>query len=98
MPVRLGLRPSLGLVESLLRRVGLALIAEGITTRRGKLFCKQTIHKMFRNRIYLGEIVHKGKSFPGQHEGITTQTEWDASHGQEQPSATTHTTTSRPIT
>lgn len=56
------------------------LMAEGVTTRRGKLFCKQTIHKMFHNRIYLGEIVHKGKSFPGQHEGIITQAEWDAVH------------------
>lgn len=56
------------------------LMAEGITTRKGKLFCKQTIHKMFHNRIYLGEIVHKGKAFPGQHEGIITQAEWDAVH------------------
>ena len=56
------------------------LMAEGVTTRRGKLFCKQTIHKLFHNRIYLGEIVHKGKSFPGQHEGIITQAEWDAVH------------------
>jgi len=56
------------------------LMAEGVTTRRGKLFCKQTIHKLFHNRIYLGEIVHKGKSFPGQHDGIITQAEWDAVH------------------
>lgn len=25
---------------------------------------------MLHNRMYLGEIVHKGKSFPGQHQAI----------------------------
>ena len=30
--------------------------------------------------MYLGEIVHKGQSFPGQHQAIVTQGQWDAAH------------------
>ena len=54
--------------------------AEGLVTKVGKPFTKQTIYKMLLNRMYLGEIVHKGQSFPGQHQAIITQTQWDAVH------------------
>jgi site-specific DNA recombinase len=32
---------------------------------------------MLQNRIYLGEITHKDKSFPGQHPAIIDQNLWD---------------------
>ncbi|MBL8198829.1 MAG: hypothetical protein JNJ67_07800, partial [Chromatiales bacterium] len=32
------------------------------------------------NRIYLGEILHKGKYYPGQHPAIIDQGLWDAVH------------------
>ena len=35
--------------------------AEGVVTKGGKPFTKQTIYKMLHNRMYLGEIVHKGR-------------------------------------
>ena len=54
--------------------------AEGVITKSGKPFTKQTIYKMLHNRMYLGEIVHKGQSFPGQHQPIVTQAQWDAVH------------------
>ena len=54
--------------------------AEGTVTKSGKPFTKQTLYKMLHNRMYLGEIVHKGKSFPGQHQAIVTQAQWDAVH------------------
>lgn len=54
--------------------------AKGVLTKGGKPFTKQTIYKMLRNRMYLGEIVHKGRSFPGQHQAIVTQAQWDAVH------------------
>lgn len=50
-------------------------------TKGGKPFTKQTLYKMLHNRMYLGEIVHKGQSFPGQHQAIVTQAQWDAVHG-----------------
>jgi DNA invertase Pin-like site-specific DNA recombinase len=54
--------------------------AEGLVTKGGKPFTKQTIYKMLHNRMYLGEIVHKGQGFPGQHQAIVTQGQWDAVH------------------
>lgn len=54
--------------------------AAGVVTKGGKPFTKQTIYKMLHNRMYLGEIVHKGQSFPGQHQAIVTQAHWDAVH------------------
>lgn len=54
--------------------------AEGVVTKGGKSFTKQTIYKMLHNRMYLGDIVHKGQAFPGQHQAIITQTQWDAVH------------------
>jgi Recombinase len=54
--------------------------AEGVVTKGGKPFTKQTIYKMLHNRMYLDEIVHKGQSFPGQHQAIITQAQWDAVH------------------
>jgi len=54
--------------------------AEGLVTKGGKPFTKQTIYKMLHNRMYLGEIVHKGQSFPGQQQAIVTQAQWDAVH------------------
>ncbi|GAA4403057.1 hypothetical protein GCM10023089_06910 [Quisquiliibacterium transsilvanicum] len=57
-----------------------AWCAEGVVTKGGKPFTKQTIYKMLHNRMYLGEIVHKGQSFPGQHQAIVTHAQWDAVH------------------
>ena len=54
--------------------------AEGVVTKGGKPFTKQTLYKMLHNRMYLDEIVHKGQSFPGQHQAIVTQAQWDAVH------------------
>ena len=40
------------------------------TFRAGRPFDKGTLYKILRNRTYLGEAVHKGKSYPGEHEPI----------------------------
>jgi hypothetical protein len=38
------------------------------------------LYKMMHNRIYLGEILHKEKYYPGQHQAIIDQDLWDAVH------------------
>lgn len=35
------------------------------------------LYLMLQNRIYLGEIVHKEKSYPGEHEAIIERALWD---------------------
>ena len=48
--------------------------------RQGGAIDKGFLYKLLRNRVYLGEVVHKGKSFPGEHDAIVTQSLWDKVH------------------
>jgi DNA invertase Pin-like site-specific DNA recombinase len=50
------------------------------TLREGRPFDKGTLYKILRNRTYLGEAVHKGKSHPGEHEPIVDRMSWDQVH------------------
>ena len=40
-------------------------------------FTKTTIYKILKNRLYLGEIRHKDKWYPGEHQAIIDQDLWD---------------------
>jgi site-specific DNA recombinase len=64
-----------------------ALRAEGITGKRGKLVDKGYLYKLLNNRVYVGEAVHKGTAYPGEHEAIVGRTLWDKVHSilQESP-------------
>ena len=57
-----------------------ALRSEGMTTKGGKPVDKGYIYRMLNNRLYLGEAVHKGVAYPGEHQGIIDQTLWDRVH------------------
>jgi site-specific DNA recombinase len=46
----------------------------------GKRWNKVYVYRVLTNRKYLGEIVHKGKSYPGEHEAILDWRLWDQSH------------------
>ncbi|WP_431304015.1 recombinase family protein [Sediminicoccus sp. BL-A-41-H5] len=63
------------------------LRAEGLVTKTGKPFDKSALYKLLVNRVYLGEAVHKGTSYPGEHAGIVSQELWDRVHAilQESP-------------
>jgi hypothetical protein len=45
--------------------------------RGGCLFRRGTLYHLLSNRIYLGEIVHKGQAWPGEHEPIVPRQLWD---------------------
>jgi site-specific DNA recombinase len=57
-----------------------ALRAEGITGKRGKLVDKGYLYKLLNNRVYVGQAVHKGTSYPGEHKAIISQELWDQVH------------------
>jgi site-specific DNA recombinase len=57
-----------------------ALQAERVLNKRGKRIDKGFIYKLINNRVYLGEAVHKGVSYPGEHDAIITRDLWDAVH------------------
>lgn len=57
-----------------------ALQAEDVRNKRGKRIDKGFIYKLISSRVYLGEAVHKGTSYPGEHDAIITQELWDRVH------------------
>ena len=52
----------------------------GVTTRSGTPIGKTFLHHLLNNRTYIGEVTHKGESYPGQHEGIIPRPLWDKAH------------------
>ncbi len=56
------------------------LAAEGVTTKRGKPVNKGFLYKLLNNRVYIGEAVHKGIGYPGEHEAIIDLALWDRVH------------------
>src|SRR6516225_1390106 len=48
----------------------------------GKPFSRDAVYLILHNRIYLGEIVHKGQSPRGEHPPIIDQTLWEAVQAQ----------------
>jgi len=57
-----------------------ALQAEDVCNKRGKRIDKGFVYKLINSRVYLGEAVHKGTSYPGEHDAIITQEVWDSVH------------------
>jgi DNA invertase Pin-like site-specific DNA recombinase len=57
-----------------------ALRSEGMTTKGGKLIDKGYVYRILNNRVYLGEAVHKGTAYPGEHQAIIDRTLWDRVH------------------
>lgn len=71
-------------------QIATQLNAEGMTTkawvtkdgrtRTGNRIDKQYLYKLLRNRIYLGELSHKGDWFPGAHPAIIDDGLWGQVH------------------
>jgi site-specific DNA recombinase len=59
----------------------------GIRTPRGNRIDKKYIYRMLSNRAYIGEAVHKGDSYPGEHDAIIDREIWEKVHAilQESP-------------
>jgi site-specific DNA recombinase len=56
------------------------LASEDVRNRYGKLIDKGGLYKILNNRVYVGEAVHKGTSYPGEHKAIVDRTLWDRVH------------------
>jgi site-specific DNA recombinase len=57
-----------------------ALREEGIRGKQGKLVDKGYVYKLLNNRVYVGEAVHKGTAYPGEHQAIIDRGLWDRVH------------------
>ena len=56
------------------------LAKENARNKYGKLIEKGYLYRVLNNRVYLGDAVHKGIAYPGEHEAIIEQGLWDAVH------------------
>ncbi|WP_156464892.1 recombinase family protein, partial [Mesorhizobium sp. Root552] len=63
------------------------LAGENVRSRSGKLIDKGFLYKLLNNRVYVGEAVHKGTSYRGEHKAIIERALWDKVHAilQESP-------------
>jgi site-specific DNA recombinase len=52
------------------------LAAEGIKAKNGKPVEKGYLYRIISNPVYVGEAVHKGTSYPGEHEAIIDGALW----------------------
>jgi site-specific DNA recombinase len=52
--------------------------ADGI--RGGKPWIKGAVYKVLANRVYIGEAVHRGVAYPGEHAPLVDQRAWDKAH------------------
>ena len=66
----------IGSCTVLAREVG----ARGLGTSRGNRIDKKYLYRMLSNRAYIGEAVHKGDSYPGEHDAIIDREMWERVH------------------
>ena len=59
----------------------------GILTPRGNAMSKNFLYRILNNRVYIGEAVHKGTGYAGEHQRLIDQRTWDRVHAilQESP-------------
>lgn len=58
-----------------------------VRNRYGQAIDKGVLYKMLNNRTYIGDAVHKGTAYPGEHDAIIERKLWDQVHSilQESP-------------
>ena len=52
------------------------IAARGIRTRAGNVMDKKFLYRLLNNRALIGEAVHKGESYPGEHDAIIDRQTW----------------------
>ena len=48
----------------------------------GTSYCRGALYQILKNRIYLGEIPHRGQNHPGEHAAIVPRELWDRAQAQ----------------
>jgi site-specific DNA recombinase len=61
-------------------KLTVALRSEGMRTKGGKPVDKGYLYRILNNRVYIGEAVHKGIAYPGEHAAIIERSLWDRVH------------------
>ena len=53
---------------------------DGFRNKQGTLIDKGYLYRLLNNRVYRGEITHKDKAYPGEHDAIIDDGLWDRAH------------------
>ena len=61
-------------------KLTLAFRSERMRTKGGKPIDKGYLYRILNNRAYIGEAVHKGTAYPGEHAAIIERPLWDSVH------------------
>ena len=56
------------------------LRSDGFRNKKGKPIDKGYLYRLLNNRVYLGEAVHKGTAYPGEHNAIIDTRLWEQVH------------------
>ena len=62
-------------------KLTVAFRSEGMRTKGGKPVDKGYLYRILNNRVYIGDAVHKGIAYQGEHTAIIERTVWDRVHG-----------------
>ncbi|MGB3272324.1 MAG: recombinase family protein, partial [Xanthobacteraceae bacterium] len=57
-----------------------SLAAEGILTKRSRPVDRGYLYILLNNKTYIGEVTHKGNSYPGEHRAIIESPLWNKVH------------------
>ena len=81
--------PEAELVQNIFRRfvklgsatkLAKTLLEEGVVGKRGRPIDKGALYKLLNNRLYIGEAIHRGESYPGEHQAIIDRDLWERVH------------------
>ena len=53
------------------------LRAENVRSHRRRIIDKGSLYRILRKRVYVGQAVHKGVAYPGEHAPIISQVLWN---------------------
>ena len=65
------------LQEQSMRDVAIKLNKMGLRTQTGREWTKCALSRVFRNRVYIGEVFYKGEVYPGEQEAIVDRGVWE---------------------
>jgi DNA invertase Pin-like site-specific DNA recombinase len=54
--------------------------ARGITRKSGRPIDRKDLYRILNNRVYIGEAVYNGDSYPGEHDAIIDAATWEKVH------------------
>ena len=56
------------------------LRAGGVRNKQGRPIDKGFLYRLLNNRVYVGDAIHKGTAYPGEHDAIIDRDLWDRVH------------------